>query len=151
MSRTGKKPISLPEKVDVKFEGLSITVKGPKGELQRTLPNGVSLSKDENFIFVKPINEKRQSREMHGLCRSLVANMVEGVSNGFTKKLEIVGVGSRAQVKGKTLAIQNLFLDLFDLFFLRVFHHDFDDFPAYHLPLEGHLMIQKFFYLGTGF
>ena len=66
MSRTGKKPISLPEKVDVKFEGLSITVKGPKGELQRTLPNGVSLSKDENFIFVKPINEKRQSREMHG-------------------------------------------------------------------------------------
>ena len=105
MSRTGKKPISLPEKVDVKFEGLSITVKGPKGELQRTLPNGVSLSKDENFIFVKPINEKRQSREMHGLCRSLVANMVEGVSNGFTKKLEIVGVGSRAQVKGKTLVV----------------------------------------------
>lgn len=86
MSRTGKKPISLPEKVDVKLEGLSITVKGPKGELQRTLPNGVSLSKEENFILVKPINEKRQSREMHGLCRSLVANMVEGVSNGFTKK-----------------------------------------------------------------
>ena len=98
MSRTGKKPISLPEKVDVKLEGLSITVKGPKGELQRTLPDGVSLSKEENSILVKPINEKRQSREMHGLCRSLVANMVEGVSNGFTKKLEIVGVGSRAQL-----------------------------------------------------
>ena len=100
-----KKPISLPEKVDVKLEGLSITVKGPKGELQRTLPDGVSLSKEENSILVKPINEKRQSREMHGLCRSLVANMVEGVSNGFTKKLEIVGVGSRAQVKGKTLVV----------------------------------------------
>ena len=93
MSRTGKKPISLPEKVDVKLEGLSITVKGPKGELHRILPDGVSLSKEENFIVVKPINEKRQSREMHGLSRSLVANMVEGVSNGFTKKLEIVGVG----------------------------------------------------------
>ena len=62
MSRTGKKPISLPEKVDVKFEGLSITVKGPKGELQRTLPNGVSLSKDENFIFVKPIRYQKCNR-----------------------------------------------------------------------------------------
>ncbi len=105
MSRTGKKPIPLPEKVDVKLEGLSITVKGPKGQLQRTLPNGVSLSKNDNTLVVKPIDEKRQSREMHGLCRSLVANMVEGVSNGFTKKLEIVGVGSRAQVKGKTLVV----------------------------------------------
>ena len=105
MSRTGKRPISLPEKVDVKVDGLSITVKGPKGQLQRTLPDGVSLSKDDKTIVVKPINEKRQSREMHGLCRSLVANMVEGVSNGFTKKLEIVGVGSRAQVKGKTLVV----------------------------------------------
>ena len=105
MSRTGKRPISLPEKVDVKVEGLSITVKGPKGQLQRTLPDGVSLSKNDNAIVVKPVNEKRRSREMHGLCRSLVANMVEGVSNGFTKKLEIVGVGSRAQVKGKTLVV----------------------------------------------
>ena len=105
MSRTGKKPISLPEKVDVEFEGLSITVKGPKGELQRTLPNGVTLTKDNDSILVNPVDEKRQSREMHGLCRSLVANMVEGVSNGFTKKLEIVGVGSRAQVKGKTLVV----------------------------------------------
>ncbi len=83
MSRTGKKPISLPEKVDVKLDGLSITVKGPKGQLERTLPDGVSLTKNENTILVKPVNEKRQSREMHGLCRSLVANMVEGVSIGF--------------------------------------------------------------------
>ena len=105
MSRTGKKPISLPEKVEVKLEGLSITVKGPKGQLQRTLPDGVSLSKDDNSIVVKPLDAKRKSRERHGLCRSLVANMVEGVSNGFTKKLEIVGVGSRAQVKGKTLIV----------------------------------------------
>ena len=105
MSRIGKKPISLPEKVDVKVEGLSLTVKGPKGQLQRTLPNGVSLSKKENSILVQPLDAKRKSRELHGLCRSLVANMVEGVSNGYTKKLEIVGVGSRAQVKGKTLVV----------------------------------------------
>ena len=105
MSRIGKKPISLPEKVDVTVEGLSLTVKGPKGQLKRTLPNGISLSKNDNTILVEPLNDKRKSRELHGLCRSLVANMVEGVTNGYTKKLEIVGVGSRAQVKGKTLVV----------------------------------------------
>jgi len=105
MSRIGKKPISLPEKVDVKVEGLSLTIKGPKGQLQRTLPDGVRLSKNENTIVVEPLNSKRKSRELHGLCRSLVANMVEGVSNGYTKKLEIIGVGSRAQLKGKTLVV----------------------------------------------
>ena len=105
MSRIGKKPISLPEKVDVQVEGLSLTVKGPKGQLKRTLPDGVILSKNDNSIILEPLNEKRKSRELHGLCRSLVANMVEGVSNGYTKKLEIVGVGSRAQVKGKTLVV----------------------------------------------
>ena len=105
MSRIGKKPISLPEKVDVTVKGLSLTVKGPKGQLKRTLPNGINLSKNDNTILVEPINDKRKSRELHGLCRSLVANMVEGVTNGYTKKLEIVGVGSRAQVKGKTLVV----------------------------------------------
>ena len=105
MSRIGKKPISLPEKVDVTVEGLSLTVKGPKGQLKRTLPNGINLSKNDNTILVEPLNDKRKSRELHGLCRSLVANMVEGVTNGYTKKLEIVGVGSRAQVKGKTLVV----------------------------------------------
>lgn len=105
MSRIGKQPIPLPEKVDVTFNGLSVTVKRPKGELSCTLPDGVSLSKVENSIIVSPTTEKRKSRERHGLCRSLVANMVEGVSKGYTKKLEIVGVGSRAQVKGKTLVV----------------------------------------------
>ena len=105
MSRIGKKPISLPEKVDVTVEGLSLTVKGPKGQLKRTLPNGINLIKNDNSILVEPSNDKRKSRELHGLCRSLVANMVEGVTNGYTKKLEIVGVGSRAQVKGKTLVV----------------------------------------------
>ncbi len=105
MSRIGKSPIPVPEKVAVTLDGLSVTVKGPKGELHRTLPEGVSLSQVENTIVVTPTTNKRKSRERHGLCRSLIANMVEGVSQGFSRKLEIVGVGSRAQVKGKTLVV----------------------------------------------
>ena len=105
MSRIGKNPISVPEKVAVTINGLSVTVKGPKGELSRTLPEGVSVSQVENTIVISPDNDKRKSKERHGLCRSLVANMVEGVTNGYTRKLEIVGVGSRAQVKGKTLVV----------------------------------------------
>ena len=105
MSRIGKNPITVPDKVAVTLEGLSVTIKGPKGELSRTLPDGVTISQVENTIVVSPTSEKRQSRERHGLCRSLVANMVEGVSKGFIKQLEIVGVGSRAQVKGKTLVV----------------------------------------------
>ncbi len=105
MSRIGKKPILIPEKVAVTVDGLAVTVKGPKGELSRTLPEGVSISKVENTIVVTPTSEKRRSRERHGLCRTLVANMVEGVSKGYSRKLEIVGVGSRAQVKGKNLVV----------------------------------------------
>ena len=105
MSRIGKNPIPLPEKVAVSLDGLSVTIKGPKGELSRTLPEGVSIAQVENTIVVTPTSEKRKSRERHGLCRSLVANMVEGVSKGFIRKLEIVGVGSRAQVKGKNLVV----------------------------------------------
>ncbi len=105
MSRIGKTPIPVPEKVSVTLDGLSVSVKGPKGELNRTLPEGVSITQIENTIVVSPTTDKRKSRERHGLCRSLIANMVEGVSTGFSRKLEIVGVGSRAQVKGKTLVV----------------------------------------------
>ncbi len=105
MSRIGKNPIPVPEKVAVNLNGLSVTVKGPKGELQRTLPDGVSISQVDNTIVVSPTSQHRKSRERHGLCRTLVANMVEGVSKGYSKKLEIVGVGSRAQVKGKNLVV----------------------------------------------
>ena len=105
MSRIGKNPVSLPDKVSVSLDGLTVKVKGPKGELQRTLPDGVSVSQENNTIVVAPTSNKRISRERHGLCRTLVANMVEGVSNGYSKSLEIVGVGSRAQVKGKTLVV----------------------------------------------
>ena len=105
MSRIGKSPIPIPDKVSVSLDGLAVTVTGPKGELKRTLPDGVSVNQVENTIVVAPTSEKRLSRERHGLCRTLVANMIEGVSNGYSKKLEIVGVGSRAQVKGKTLVV----------------------------------------------
>ena len=105
MSRIGKSPIPIPDKVSVSLDGLAVTVKGPKGELKRTLPDGVSVNQVENTIVVAPTSQKRLSRERHGLCRTLVANMIEGVSNGYSKKLEIVGVGSRAQVKGKTLVV----------------------------------------------
>ena len=105
MSRIGKNPIPIPDKVSVSLDGLAVTVKGPKGELKRTLPDGVSVNQVDNTIVVAPTSDKRLSRERHGLCRTLVANMIEGVSNGYSKKLEIVGVGSRAQVKGKTLVV----------------------------------------------
>ena len=105
MSRIGKKPITVPEKVDITLDGLFITVKGPKGELSRTLPEGVSLSRSDGLITVSADSDKRKCRERHGLSRTLVANMIEGVSNGYSKQLEIVGVGSRAQVKGKKLVV----------------------------------------------
>tara|TARA_Y100001970_G_C13743022_1_gene607176 strand:+ start:88 stop:627 length:540 start_codon:yes stop_codon:yes gene_type:complete len=105
MSRIGKNPIVVPDKVAVTLEGLSVTVKGPKGELSRILPEGITITQVGNTIVVKPDSEKRKCRELHGLCRSLIANMVEGVSNGYQRQLEIIGVGSRAQVKGKKLVV----------------------------------------------
>ena len=105
MSRIGKAPISVPDKVTVSLNGLAVTVKGPKGELSRTLPDGVSISQEGSSLQVSPVNESRRSRERHGLSRTLVANMVEGVSQGFTRKLEIVGVGYRAAVQGKKLVV----------------------------------------------
>ena len=105
MSRIGKSPVHIPDKVSVVINGLNVTVKGPKGELKRLMPEGVNFVQKENQIVVSPSTTKRYSRERHGLCRTLIANMMQGVTDGYTKKLEIVGVGSRAQVKGKTLVV----------------------------------------------
>ena len=105
MSRIGKAPIPLPDKVSVSLNGLAVTVKGPKGELSRTLPEGVQISQDGNTLVVSPSSENRRSRERHGLCRTLVANMVEGVSQGYTRKLEIIWVGYRAAVQGTKLVV----------------------------------------------
>ncbi|MCP9928533.1 50S ribosomal protein L6 [Cyanobium sp. CH-040] len=105
MSRIGKAPIPVPDKVNVSLNGLDVTVKGPKGELSRTLPEGVTISQEGNTLVVAPAQDNRRSRERHGLCRTLVANMVEGVSQGYTRKLEITGVGYRAAVQGKKLVV----------------------------------------------
>lgn len=103
MSRIGKRPIPIPDKVSVSIDGQHVSVKGPKGELSRTLPEGVSVFQEGNVITVNRRDDSRLARERHGLCRTLVANMVEGVSNGFQRRLEIQGIGYRAQVQGKNL------------------------------------------------
>lgn len=105
MSRIGKRPISLPNKVTVAIDGQSITVKGPKGELSRVLPAEVTVAQDGETLSVARRDDSRAARQRHGLCRTLVANMVEGVSQGFQRRLEIQGVGYRAQVQGKNLVL----------------------------------------------
>ncbi len=103
MSRVGKKVITLPAGVTVSVKDATVTVKGGKGELSRTLPEGISVSIEESNLTVNRADDSRKLRALHGTNRSLLANMVEGVSKGFTKELEIVGVGFKAAVKGKDL------------------------------------------------
>jgi large subunit ribosomal protein L6 len=103
MSRVGLKPISLPEKVAVKLDGRTVVVEGPKGKLDFNLPEGISLRNEDGNVVVSRATEARQVRALHGTARSLVQNMIIGVSKGFEKNLEIHGVGLRAAVKGKEL------------------------------------------------
>jgi large subunit ribosomal protein L6 len=104
MSRVGVKPISLPEKVTVKNDGGVVTVEGPKGKLSFNLPAGIELSNEDNKLTVTRNSEtSRQLRALHGTARAIVNNMINGVSKGFVKDLEIQGVGFRAAVKGKDL------------------------------------------------
>lgn len=105
MSRIGKRPIPIPQKVTVSINGQHVAVKGPKGELSRTLPSEVEVVQEDTTLLVNRRNESRVARQLHGLCRTLVANMVEGVANGFQKRLEIQGVGYRAQVQGRNLVL----------------------------------------------
>ncbi|WP_310486476.1 50S ribosomal protein L6 [Chamaesiphon sp. VAR_69_metabat_338] len=105
MSRIGKRPIPVPAKVTVTLDGQSVVVKGPKGELSRVLPAGVVVLMEGDTVVVNRANESRPARQQHGLCRTLVANMVEGVSTGFQKRLEIQGVGYRAAVDGRILTL----------------------------------------------
>ncbi|MEQ9549734.1 MAG: 50S ribosomal protein L6 [Coleofasciculus sp. G3-WIS-01] len=105
MSRIGKRPITIPNKVTVTIDGQQVTVKGPKGELQRVLPKQVTVEQEGETIQVRRRDESRLARQRHGLSRTLVANMVEGVSQGFQKRLEIQGVGYRAQVQGRNLIL----------------------------------------------
>ena len=105
MSRIGKKPIDLPAGVEVTIEEGIVTVKGPKGVLTRSVPPGVTVEKVDNQLVVKRASDEREHRSRHGLFRTLVANMVEGVVKGFEKKLELVGTGYRAQMQGKKLVL----------------------------------------------
>jgi large subunit ribosomal protein L6 len=100
MSRIGRAPIPVPAGVDVSIAGNHITVKGPKGTLERDLPDVITVRQDEGQLLVERPNDERESRALHGLVRSLVNNMVVGVHDGFRKDLDIVGVGYRATAKG---------------------------------------------------
>ena len=101
MSRIGKAPIPVPSGVDVTVADGRVTVKGPKGTLERELPGSITVRQDGDQLLVERPDDERQTRAMHGLVRSLVNNMVVGVTDGFTKQLEIIGVGYRATAKGQ--------------------------------------------------
>jgi large subunit ribosomal protein L6 len=100
MSRIGKSPIPVPSGVDVMISGAHITVKGPKGTLERDIPGEITIRQDGDTLVVERPNDERQNRAMHGLVRSLVNNMVVGVHTEFVRELEIIGVGYRAQAQG---------------------------------------------------
>jgi large subunit ribosomal protein L6 len=101
MSRIGYSPVTIPSGVDVSTSGLEVSVKGPKGALQHTVPEGIAVDIEDGRISVTRADDNRDLRALHGLTRSLINNMVIGVSEGFRKDLEIIGVGYRAQAKGK--------------------------------------------------
>jgi large subunit ribosomal protein L6 len=105
MSRIGKMPVDMPSGVDVKVDGSQVTVKGSKGELSRQFNDRVSFSVEDGVITVVREDDTRESRALHGLSRALLANMVHGVSEGFTKVLEIQGVGYRASLKGSDIEL----------------------------------------------
>ena len=102
MSRIGKSPIPVPSGVDVTLDGRVVRVKGPNGSLEREIPGEITVRQEDSTIFVERPNDERQNRALHGLTRSLVNNMVVGVTTGYTKELEIVGVGYRAAAPSPT-------------------------------------------------
>ena len=106
MSRIGKAPITVPSGVEVEIQGRQVAVKGPKGELDIEVPVDITVRQDGDEILVERSDDERRNRALHGLTRSLVNNMVLGVSEGFSKELEIVGVGYRAAAKGSALELQ---------------------------------------------
>lgn len=107
MSRIGKNPVNVPDGVDVTLDGLTVTVKGPKGTLVQHMPEGVALSKnDDGAVVVTPTGETRTERSRWGLVRTLIANMIIGVTDGYSKVLELVGVGYRAALKGNDVELQ---------------------------------------------
>jgi large subunit ribosomal protein L6 len=106
MSRIGEQPITLPAGVTLAIDGSTVTVTGPKGELSQEIPAGIDVSLGDGLVSVTRRDDERETRSLHGLVRSLVNNMVVGVSTGFQKDLEIVGTGYRATAKGKGIELQ---------------------------------------------
>lgn len=105
MSRIGRKPIVIPAGVDFKIDGCNVTVKGPKGTLNSTVHSMMKINVENNEVVVTRPNDEKEARSLHGLTRTLLANMVEGVTNGFKKELEIQGVGYRAAKQGNNLVM----------------------------------------------
>ena len=106
MSRVGKNPIQVPANVEVTIDGSTVRAKGPQGELEKKFSPDITIRKDQDTVFVERPTDSKRHKSLHGLTRSLVANMIHGVSMGFEKTLEIVGVGYRAALKGANLEIQ---------------------------------------------
>ncbi len=106
MSRIGKQAVTIPSGVTLTQSGQAVTVKGPKGELSFTLPSAVTGKLDGDKFAITPVAEDKTSRSMWGMSRTMIANLIEGVVNGYSKNLELHGVGYRAQMKGKTLVLQ---------------------------------------------
>jgi large subunit ribosomal protein L6 len=105
MSRIGKQPIVVPQGVKVAMEGNTVSVEGPRGKLSQAIPSGLSIKMDGSVLSVDRGSDHRELRALHGLTRSLLANMVHGVKNGFERKLDIIGIGYRAQLQGKNLQL----------------------------------------------
>ncbi len=106
MSRIGRQPIAIPAGVDVTVDGSTVTVKGANGTLVKTFNKNMSIAKDGDVITVTRPNDNKENRSLHGLTRTLIANMIEGVSKGYSKELEINGIGYRAEKKGSDLVMK---------------------------------------------
>jgi large subunit ribosomal protein L6 len=105
MSRIGKKPIPIPQGVKVQLDGMTVRAEGPKGKLSQVVPAGLTPRVDNGTLVIERSGDDRRVRALHGLARALVANMVTGVKDGFERKLEIVGIGYRAQMQGKSIQL----------------------------------------------
>ena len=106
MSRIGRAPITIPAGVEVKVDGSTVTAKGPKGTLTKTMHSNMTIAMEGNVITVTRPNDVKENRSLHGLTRTLIANMIEGEANGYKKELEINGIGNRAEKKGKDLVMK---------------------------------------------
>jgi large subunit ribosomal protein L6 len=137
MSRIGKQPIAIPSGVEVTLDGTRVTVKGPKGTLEHLTPDTISVTRDGDELLVSRPNDERANRALHGLTRSLVANMVTGVSEGFTRELEIVGVGYRAAAAGPSR------IDL-QLGFSHPVHVDAPAGVEFEVPVPTRIIVKGF-------